>query len=150
MRKGSMWKKSFQNYYTIELLTIQLHYFSVFPTLASGASIARGRPRTRGQKPKPTIRIVWVCIRLPPGGFSKFMLTKNTTKDNSLVVFVFSPLKMHSRRKALFCGKNLIQIWVYLWDTHPFYASNTPMGTGPHGGFLYATHYQFSWHIYVF
>ena len=24
------------------------------------------------------------------------------------------------------------------------------MGTGPHGGFLYATHYQFVWHIYAF
>ena len=24
------------------------------------------------------------------------------------------------------------------------------MGKGPHGGLLYATHYQFSWHIYAF
>ena len=24
------------------------------------------------------------------------------------------------------------------------------MGKGPHGGLLYATHYQISWHIYAF
>ena len=30
--------------------------FFAFPTLASGASIARGSPRTIGQKPEPTIR----------------------------------------------------------------------------------------------
>ena len=30
--------------------------FSALPTLASGASIARGNPRTIGQKPDPTIR----------------------------------------------------------------------------------------------
>ncbi|MBQ8897716.1 MAG: hypothetical protein IJY86_04495, partial [Clostridia bacterium] len=33
---------------------VNLRLISVFPTLASGASIARGSPRTIGQKPKTT------------------------------------------------------------------------------------------------
>ena len=42
--------------------------FSDFPTLASGASIARGSPRTIGRKPEPTIRRETTRKSLPPGG----------------------------------------------------------------------------------
>ena len=42
------------------------------------------------------------------------------------------------------------QIGVCQRDAYPFHESNIPMGKGPHGAFLYATHYQFSWHIYAF
>ena len=125
-------------------------------TFASGASIARGCPRTIGQKPEPTIRRGTARKSLPPGGRGtaiavegaretlslcqfycnalslsqptysaslrgKFALqtlrlpapsrreplckpvsTKNTTKEISLVVFVFSPLRMQRRISALF------------------------------------------------
>ena len=104
----------------------------------SGASIARGCPRTIGQKPEPTIRRGTARKSLPPRGrgtaiavegarvtlqFARILLSralpqsfatqktapsrrepfisslrqKNTTKEIFLVVFVFSPLKMHSR-----------------------------------------------------
>ena len=39
---------------------------STFPTLASGASIARGSPRIIGQKPEPTIRRGMTRKSLPP------------------------------------------------------------------------------------
>ena len=41
---------------------------STFPTLASGASIARGRPRIIGQKPNPLIRRGTARKSLPPRG----------------------------------------------------------------------------------
>ena len=97
-----------------------------------GASIARGSPRTIGQKPEPTIRRGMTRKSLPPGGrgttkwwkepawlsacvdyivarspsvaygdsslpegaFRIFPPIENTTKEKSLVVFVFSPLNM--------------------------------------------------------
>ena len=97
--------------------------FSVFPTLTSGASIARGSPRLIGQKPEPTIRRGMTRKSLPPGGrrttkwwkepFISSLRQKNTTKEIFLVVFVFSPLKMHSRGGSPFlynengaCGKS--------------------------------------------
>ncbi|MBO4972532.1 MAG: hypothetical protein J6D45_06930 [Clostridia bacterium] len=40
-------------------------FFYTFPTLTSGASIARGSLRTIGQKPEPTIRRGTARIRLP-------------------------------------------------------------------------------------
>ena len=43
-------------------------YFPHFPTLVSGASIARGSPRTVGQNPEPTIRRRTARKMLPPGG----------------------------------------------------------------------------------
>ena len=52
--------------YTAPSYYLQSNYnFSAFPTLASGASIARGCPRTIGQKPEPTIRRRTARIRLP-------------------------------------------------------------------------------------
>jgi len=50
----------------------------------SGASIARGSPRTIGQKPEPTIRRGTVHKSLPEGAFRKPLPTKNTTKENFL------------------------------------------------------------------
>jgi len=38
---------------------------------------------------------------LPEGAFRKFPPIENTTKEKSLVVFVFSPLKMHSSGRSM-------------------------------------------------
>ena len=107
MRKGSRWKKYFQNYYNIELLTIQPHYFSAFPTLASGASIARGSPRTIGQKPEPTICRGTAHESLPPGGRGTAIAVEGARVTFSLHGFYCYALPLSRLRRQLPPGGSL-------------------------------------------
>ena len=66
---------------------------------------------------------------LPEGAFRKLLPTKNTTKENPLVVFVFSPLKLQRRCVPFFivlvgqnCNSFLVRFWLRQSDVVPFFS----------------------------
>ena len=91
------------------MFTTQLMFvFSVFPMLASVASIARGcPPRQIGQKPEPTIRRRTAHQSLPPGGRGTAIAVEGARVTFSLHGFYCYALSLSRLRRQLPPGGSL-------------------------------------------